>query len=217
MIIGICSNKGGSGKSTTAIHLVYWLNYIKQVSAVLIDVDAQATSSEFLEGLNYEQNTQINYEWFSDIDDMTEKIVDYVDEYDVVVVDCPGNSSESTRSVVWISDLIIIPIQHTAFDEKGAISTLKLVKSVQEHKQGYPIALGFISRVIPNTQDIKRSLNKLQGFTAIKLLSSSISQKVAVGRMGDELATVWHMKSAGAKKAQSEYQKLFEEVTHYIK
>lgn len=217
MIVGICSNKGGSGKSTTAVHLIYWLVCVKNASAILIDTDAQASSSDFIERLNEEYELDIAYEAFTDVDDMTEKVIQYSDEYDFVIIDSPGNSNEITRSVVWISNLVIVPLQHTAFDEKGAISTFKIVKNAQEYNNGKPIALSFISRAIPNSREGEKSLARLKGYDSIKFLNNKISQKVVIGKVSDEDATVWQMKGTSAKSAQSEYHKLFQEVWKYMK
>jgi chromosome partitioning protein len=38
MLIGILNRKGGFGKSTTAVHLAYWLVQKKQ-SVIVIDLD----------------------------------------------------------------------------------------------------------------------------------------------------------------------------------
>ena len=41
--------KGGVGKSSTAVHFVYWLSEINKKSAILVDADGQSSSSNWIE------------------------------------------------------------------------------------------------------------------------------------------------------------------------
>ncbi|MGL5058771.1 MAG: ParA family protein, partial [Microcoleus sp.] len=45
-VIAIANQKGGCGKSTTAVHLAHWLQ--THGSTILIDADAQQSSSHWL-------------------------------------------------------------------------------------------------------------------------------------------------------------------------
>ena len=51
MIIAVINQKGGTGKTCTAVHLAYWLSQQPKTSVQLIDADAQASSSTWLNQL----------------------------------------------------------------------------------------------------------------------------------------------------------------------
>ncbi|MDJ0747321.1 MAG: ParA family protein [Xenococcaceae cyanobacterium MO_167.B27] len=50
-VISLVNQKGGVSKSTTSVHLSYWLITKKQQKTLLIDVDSQGSSSKWVQGM----------------------------------------------------------------------------------------------------------------------------------------------------------------------
>ncbi len=50
MIIALVNQKGGAGKTTTAVHLAYWLSL--QKSVIVVDADRQKSSATWVKYLN---------------------------------------------------------------------------------------------------------------------------------------------------------------------
>ncbi|MEL6930130.1 MAG: ParA family protein, partial [Cyanobacteria bacterium J06600_6] len=54
-VIAVANQKGGTGKSSCAVHLLHWCS--QKGSTLLIDADAQESSTRWIQGKNY--NSQI--------------------------------------------------------------------------------------------------------------------------------------------------------------
>ena len=105
VIIGSLNQKGGAGKSTTAVHLAHWLTK-KGKSVHLVDLDPQATSSFWLQASDMGiPQTFLD----ADSDVVLEQIPAIAETVDVVVVDGPGGLSDTTRAVLLLADLALIP------------------------------------------------------------------------------------------------------------
>ncbi len=57
-IIALANQKGGTGKTTTAVHLAYYLAVQKKQTTLLIDADSQNSSSQWLYNLTPSIPTQ---------------------------------------------------------------------------------------------------------------------------------------------------------------
>ena len=102
MITATINQKGGVGKSSTAVHLAYWLKQQGQ-SVVLIDSDTQASSSMWVKSLGIPAIVQ------SDPNELAENIPDMVKGYDHAVIDGAGGLSEATRVILYYANIALIP------------------------------------------------------------------------------------------------------------
>ena len=57
-IVAVINQKGGAGKSTISVHLARWL-YQQQESVLVVDADAQCSSSRWLDRLEQEIPCQV--------------------------------------------------------------------------------------------------------------------------------------------------------------
>lgn len=121
MITAIINQKGGVGKSSTAVHLACWLK-AQGKSVVLIDSDTQTSSSMWVKSLDVPAIVQ------SDPNELAENIPDMVKGYDHAVIDGAGGLSEATRVILYYANIALIPCQPTALDLVSSGSVVKLVK-----------------------------------------------------------------------------------------
>ncbi len=105
-VIGVVNQKGGCGKSTTAVHLAYWLT--QRGSVMLVDADSQQSSSLWVGQL---ESVSISYRAILDPEELFETIEKFSAEYDWVVVDGPGSLSEVTKAILGACDLALVPCQ----------------------------------------------------------------------------------------------------------
>ncbi|KLE33613.1 ParA family partition ATPase [Aurantiacibacter gangjinensis] len=111
-IIAIVSQKGGSGKTTLALHLATCAAYKKQQTCV-IDTDPQATAAAW-------------GDWRGDflpavVTSPPARLARTIDKaqkggVDLVVIDTPPHAEAAMREAIKAADLVLIPTRPRAFD-----------------------------------------------------------------------------------------------------
>lgn len=207
-IIGLINQKGGCGKSTTSVHLAYWLQEKRQQRVLLVDGDAQKSSSLWLEGME----VKIPYLVLQTPDDLLEQLPDLVQQYDYVIVDGAASLAEETRAILFRTDLAVIPVQPTGVDLRSASDVMRLVKQAQSVRGGFPQAVLFLSRAVKNTNLKKEAISLLSQTPCAKLLKTVIHQKQAIADTSGQSVTVWELGGKPATDSAGEYEKLFIEI-----
>ena len=161
-VIAIANQKGGVGKTTTAINLAASLAAIEHAT-LIIDIDPQSNSTS---GLGIDTNTLTNsiYELNesirqTDLDfldlvpahinlvgaeiemiDRKERerilkkaVADAKQRYDFVIIDCPPSLGLLTINALTASDSILIPVQCEYFALEGLGQLLNTIKIVRQH------------------------------------------------------------------------------------
>lgn len=125
-IICFANPKGGAGKTTSALLLAGELAD-RGGSVVIVDADPERWISQWGALPGKPKNINI-------VSEVTEDtIVDVIDaaaaEAQFVIVDLEGTASLMVAHAIGLSDLVIIPMQGASMDAKGAVKTLRLIKS----------------------------------------------------------------------------------------
>lgn len=207
-VISLINQKGGCGKSTTAVHFAHWLMVKKKVRVLLVDADAQRSSSLWVKDME----ADINCEVVQTSDDLLEKIPDLAAEYEYVIVDGPASLSEATRAILFRSDLAIVPVQPTGVDLRSASDAMRLVKQAQSVRGGLPTAAIFLSRAVKGTKLKDEAIALLKQTPEATLLKTVIHQKQAIADTSGQSATVWELPGRAAAESGGEFDRLFKEI-----
>jgi len=211
-IISLVNQKGGVAKSTTSIHLAYWLSIKKKKRVLLVDADSQQSSSQWASGME----TAIAFSVLQTPDELLEQLPGLNQDYEFVVVDGPASLSESTRAILFRSDLAIIPTQPTGVDLRSASDAMRLVKQAQSVRGGLPKALIFLSRAVKGTKLKEEAISLLSQIPDSQLLKSVIHQKQVIADSSGQCATVWDLPGTPAFESAQEYKKLFTEILSHL-
>jgi chromosome partitioning protein len=207
-IISLVNQKGGVSKSTTSVHLAYWLTVKQKKQVLLVDADAQKSSSQWLAGMD----VKIAFIVLQSPDDILEQLPDLRQQYEFVVVDGPASLSEATRAILFRSDLAVIPTQPTGVDLRSASDAMRLVKQAQSVRGGLPKALVFLSRAVKGTKLKEEAIALLSQIPDAHLLKGVIHQKQAIADTSGQSATVWDLPGTAAAESRQEYGRLFKEI-----
>lgn len=206
MIITVVNQKGGTGKTCTAVHLAYWLAQKKKRSVQLIDADSQASSSTWIKLLN----VGIPQLAIFDADELAEKVPELASETEYTVIDGAGSISELTRVILYYANLALVPCQPTALDLHSSSSVFRLIRQARGFRGEELKAAAFISRAIPRTRLKDEAREALSQISDIVLLKTIVHNRQAIADAFGQQSVVWQMGS-DAKKAASEYTSLFKE------
>lgn len=207
-IIALINQKGGCGKSTTAVHFTYWLATKLKKKVLLVDADAQQSSSEWIESMEL----PISYQVVQTPDDLLEQIPELALECDPLIVDGPASLAEATRAILFRADLAIVPVQPTGVDLRSAAEAVRLIKQAQSVRGGSPAAAMFLSRAVKGTKLKNEALSLLSKTPEVTMLKTVIHQKQAIADTSGQSATVWDLPSRPAKESAREYERLFKEI-----
>jgi chromosome partitioning protein len=134
MVICVFSNKGGSGKTTIAVHLA--LAWARTAPTALLDADPQGTATEWLKRRSPDLKGPVTVSCPGR--EAIERALKLAraEQYRYVVLDLPPHS---TAQIAWLlqeADLILVPTRPTAADLVTIQQTVDLVHA-SKRKAGF--------------------------------------------------------------------------------
>jgi chromosome partitioning protein len=202
-IIAIANQKGGTGKSTTSVHLAYYLAIQQGHKTLLIDADSQSSSSQWLHNLK----KPIAFKAIHEKDRLFEEIPRLP----------AGRLDDETKAILAWSDLVVVPIQPKVLDLSSTLKAVMLINQAQEIRQGLPKGTLFLNRAKQGTRlknEATRFLKAIPGMIALKTI---IHDREAIADAPGQNATVWTMPGRPAASAKREYNQLFSEILELLK
>ena len=209
MLIAVLNQKGGVGKSTTAVHLARWLQ-LQGKAVHLADMDPQQTGSFWIQAAD--QFAIPCSVVTADADSALEQLPPLAAACDVLVVDGPAGLSDATRAVMLLADLVLTPVQPAGADLRSAVDALRLIAQARRIRGGPPDAAVFLNRATKGTrllQEARDVIAQLEGFRA---LGQAITQRQALTDCYSQASTVFEAGSGPALEAAAEYGRLFAEL-----
>lgn len=149
MIICIGGQKGGTGKSTTAICLAAWLAGKKR-DVMLVDANAlQGTASNWAErrATNHPSLPPVNCVEKSG--NIYETVRDLAKRYDEVVIDSGGQDSKELRTALPTTHLLLTPTRPSQADIETLVYVAELVNQARDFNPNL-VARVLITNAPPN-------------------------------------------------------------------
>ena len=199
-IVTFTNQKGGSGKSTGAVHAVDW--FIKQgYSTLLVDADGQQSSSSWLKELD------LPCKVIKDPEELFDELPKLSDHYDILIVDGPGNASEVTKALLIRSNLVLIPCRDSMIDLASTGKIVQFVSQAREIRDGAPIAAVYLNAVKENTILLREAQEALKT-GILPLLNTVIPDRQCIKDAPGQGSTVFRMKGSSPKSAANAFTEL---------
>ena len=150
-VIGVCSRKGGSGKTTTAVHLAAELA-ARGCSTELVDCDSQASATHWSRPGKLPMPVRsLPLESLDEVDAWSAAIRRLKADY--VVIDSPPRFGAALGAVIGLSDMVVIPCGPSGLDLLATEETVGLVREIRQERDGKrPLVL-----LLPNRTDWRTS------------------------------------------------------------
>lgn len=130
MIILVASNKGGAGKTTTAINLAVAFTVLGK-STVLVDADPQKSSINW-EIIREEENVEPKIKVIEKRDNIAAELLILDMDNDIVIVDVAGRNSKELITAAVVADLLISPTQCSQQDLDTLIELQNQINKVKD-------------------------------------------------------------------------------------
>lgn len=203
MIISFVNQKGGVGKTTTAINLAIGLKK-KNYNLVFIDADPQGSAIQWhaIEGnKSFEILHHPSPIHATDIRQLSMN-------YDYVVIDAPPAIGDISKAILAVTDLAIIPLSPSALDVWSCWGTLKMIDEIRPLNSDIEVKL-LINRKIPGTKIGRDSREAMKQFQ-MDVFNTELCQRVAfIDAMTSGVSV---MQYAPHSKAAGEIERLCEEI-----
>jgi|GEM_PF-6627633 len=199
LVISLVNQKGGGGKSSTSVHLLYWLS--QKASVCLVDADAQKSSSIWVKFL------ELPFEVIQNYKAIASQVPEIAKEYDYVVVDGPAAIERETRAILSVSDLTLVPVQPSEADLHPTGNTIRLIRDARS-RLGKPKSAVFLNRSKTNSLLERESARTLKKMSDVPFLGI-VRDRTSIADAYGQGCTVWQLPGDGAEKAAREYEQLF--------
>jgi chromosome partitioning protein len=136
-VLAIIGQKGGTGKTTTALSLAVAASFARRVVAV-IDLDPQSTATNWSDRRSAETPVVVSCQ----VSRLVHVLKTAADQgADLAIIDTPGKSTDALIAAAKAADFVLMPIQPQLYD----IETLGNLKDVLT-LAGNPPAAVFVNR-----------------------------------------------------------------------
>lgn len=206
-IFSVCNIKGGSGKSTTAIHLVSFLSN-HGFKTALVDCDGQQSLSAWVNSVNSLKDLTLFKS--TDTDEIEDEIIELESSHDAVVVDTAGSSEETMKIVISLSDQVVVPLSPSSLDITSTVATIKQVVRARRRAAKDILATVFLNKVVKNTTLLKETRELFVNFDDIEFSSVEIPFTQRIIRLASEKQTAFD------SKANQDLANLYSELFNHL-
>jgi chromosome partitioning protein len=175
MILSVINLKGGSGKTTLAVHIAGELARLRH-SVLLVDADSQGSALDWATERGRRGRSRLFGVVALARETLHREMPDLARSYSHIVIDGPPRTTAVLRSALLASDLVLIPIQPSAYDVWAAQAVLELVREATVYKPALR-ALFVITRRIVRSR-IAREVRAAIADQRIPTLDASLAQRV---------------------------------------
>jgi chromosome partitioning protein len=149
MIIAFAGQKGGVGKTTTAVNVAAeWHSRGRRV--LLVDADPQGTARTWADVAAEASKEAPTVVAMGAGLHRPDQLPALARGYDVTVIDCPPRHGEIQRAALMVADLVVLPCGPSAVDAWALGATLDLIGEARTFRPDLPVHV-LITRKVART------------------------------------------------------------------
>jgi chromosome partitioning protein len=208
----IGAEKGGCGKTTTAVHLAAALAALGR-DVLLLDTDTSGDAAGWVS--ERRQRPELKpVQCMRDYGQVAATIRDAAKRYDHIVVDAGGRDSVELRSAMTVANLLLMPTCPSQFDLWQVSRVASLIEQARAWNPEL-LAYAVINRASTNwTSSEARDASELIGeFPQLRLADTVLHDRKSYRDAAREGRAVFELGQSGARKAGDEVWTLITEVT----
>jgi chromosome partitioning protein len=128
-VLAIIAQKGGTGKSTIAVHLAAYAN-TKKLHPVILDLDPQGSAHEWNQGRAEDDRQSPKLDSTKTEADKLPRLLAACEKngVDLVILDTAPHSNAEAAKAANLADFVLMPLRPNLFDLKTAKDTAKIAK-----------------------------------------------------------------------------------------
>lgn len=198
--IAIASRKGGSGKTTTAVHIAGLAD--ADGGCVIVDADPQGSASAWYE-LRQVERPYVVEAPPGGIRGVTETAS--AEGFAWSIIDLPPHNEASIAEAMRLADLVLIPVRPSLFDLRAAESTVSMARSLKRDAVALltgtpPGTTGSEASIVREARSYLQSLpvdvcratiGQRAAFSHALLSGSSAAEYEPDGKAARECAALW--------------------------
>lgn len=161
-VVTVFNQKGGCGKTTTAMHLAGSMG-LRGYSTLVVDMDPQGTASRWASAAPDGASFPSAVISLAPMEGkMHREVRNYIDKFDVIFIDCPpAMNSAAPTSAMLISDLALIPVVPSPGDIWAAEAAKKLAAAASVTNES--LIARVVANMVQKTTSLARDLLEVLG------------------------------------------------------
>lgn len=223
MVITICNEKGGSGKSTIAVNLAF--RFAKENNLLLIDTDSQRSIEAFTT-IRSDNDLESIFTTATKLgSSLLQEIKLLQNQYEIIMIDTGGRDSKETRQALILSDIVIVPCIASQFDiavlEKMINILLEVKSTINPNLKVFFVLSRattnlFLSQKNTNLKDyLIANLKENEAGSEFILLNSIIHEREAYKNSIIEGLSIFELCKEN-DKAYIEFEGFYQELIKYL-
>ncbi|MFN4186932.1 MAG: AAA family ATPase [Acinetobacter johnsonii] len=208
MIVLIGSQKGGCGKSTTAVNICAYLAKNGH-DVVLVDADRQCTAANWAMDRSGNKSLPIVH-CVQKYDNVRETLLDLDKRYEYVVVDAAGRDSRELRTGMTAASLLLVPFRPSQPDLDTLPNLQEIITQAKDLNPELKVyGLITMAPTNPVVHETEEAREYLQDYPEIQLLDTILrDRKIYRDAMSDGMGVV----EMNNQKATEEIESLMKEI-----
>lgn len=190
-VIALLNQKGGAGKTTLATHLAGELA-LQGSRVTLLDADPQGSALDWAQRRLQNRQGRLYSVFGLARDSLHQEAPQIALQTDFVVIDGPPRVAALARSALLAADLVLIPVQPSAYDVWASHEMVQLIAEARVFRPALRAAFVINRRVVGTV--IGREARAALADQPFAALTAEVSQRivfadsVAAGRLACEVA-----------------------------
>lgn len=180
MIVAVTNQKGGIGKTTTALSIAgEWFRRGRKV--LVVDADPQGSARRWASEADERELPRPHVVGLESGATIARQIPEMAEQYDHVVIDTPPRLAQATKGALVVADLAVVPVGPGGLDTWALEETLEVLDEASALNQDLHVRY-FLTRFDPRAADREQTELTLKESKTYPFFKSTYGLRVGYQR-----------------------------------